>query len=85
MIVEGHLNPIGFVRHVHTMDEAPYLAHCKARSSAEYDDPIISKRLFRYASASLKSCACSTIPGKVSIPGKDGTFGVEKWPEATTT
>ena len=33
----------------------------------------------------LKSCEWKTRPGKEPIPGKLGTFGVLKWPEATMT
>ena len=33
----------------------------------------------------LKSCEWNTLPGKDSIPGKLGMFGVLKWPDATMT
>ena len=41
--------------------------------------------LFLNSSASLKSCECKILPGKLFIPSYSGIKGTEKCPEATTT
>ena len=66
-------------------DLAPYLWHCEADVLGRIAGADDQQSLPVNSSALRKSCACSTRPGKVSMPAKCGTFGTEKCPVATTT